>query len=59
VTDTIREAALTTTGRRLHVEAFAETSQAGLQEIFEGGYVDSSTVPAGSRLRGGWLLESN
>lgn len=34
LTDTIREAALMATGRKLNAKALAETSQAGLQEIF-------------------------
>jgi hypothetical protein len=34
VTDTIREAALMATGRKLSAEALTETSQEGLQEIF-------------------------
>ena len=34
LTDTVREAALMATGRHLDPEALAETSRAGLQEIF-------------------------
>jgi hypothetical protein len=34
INDTIREAARMATGRQLNVEAFAETSRAGLKEIF-------------------------